>query len=352
MKQVRIKDIAREAGVSIGTVDRVLHNRGEVAESTRKKVLHIAREMQYRPNIVAQALKAKKTHRLAVLLPNGSGDNVFWLLHPQGIEKAVKELQPFLIDVRYFLYELTRENEFPVRTQEIIRFHPDGVILAPVFKKESRKFCRELDSRGIPYVFIDTYIDETRCLAFIGEDAYQAGRVAAGLIDYGLIPSRDILIVNIARNLEDTENLNLRNRGFLHYFADTGTSPRSIYTLEIASTGLPEVEKSMDSALATHPHIGAILVSGAKTHVIARYLEIKERRDMILVGYEVTGKNLSFLKKGIIRFLIGQKPVEQAARAVKILFDYLTMHQIPARQEYQPVEIIHKENAGNLNSEK
>ena len=63
MKQVRIKDIAEKAGVSIGTVDRVLHDRGEVAAKTKEKVLSIAREMQYQPNIVAQALTAKKQYQ-------------------------------------------------------------------------------------------------------------------------------------------------------------------------------------------------------------------------------------------------------------------------------------------------
>lgn len=75
-------------------------------------------------------------------------------------------------------------------------------------------------------------IDEPHSPGFIGENAYQAGLVAACLIDYRMNPSCDILIVNIARNLKNTENLNLRNRGFLQYFANMVISPGSIYTLE------------------------------------------------------------------------------------------------------------------------
>ena len=60
LKKSRIKDIARIAGVSIGTVDRVIHNRGEVAEKTRLKVERILKDTNYSPNVMAQVLKSKR----------------------------------------------------------------------------------------------------------------------------------------------------------------------------------------------------------------------------------------------------------------------------------------------------
>lgn len=344
MKQVRIKDIAQKAGVSIGTVDRVLHNRGEVAAETKEKVLTFAREMHYQPNIVAQALTSKKQYNLAALLPRGGDDNVFWMLHPQGIEQAVKELHPFQVDVRFFFFELHNESDFQQKTKEIIDYKPEGVIFAPILKKESLTFCSELDQINIPYIFIDTNIEDTNCLAFIGEDAYQGGRVAASLIDYGLNPSRDILIVNIAKDLGNTQHLNARNQGFMSFFLDAGKNKGMKITAEIHSATSIEVENRMDSILNANPNIGAILVSSAKTHVIAHYIENRKLKDLILVGYEVTRKNVNYLKKGIIRFLIGQKPMDQSGKAVKKMFDYLTARQMPSKREYQPVEIINVEN--------
>lgn len=344
MKQIRIKDIAIKAGVSIGTVDRVLHNRGEVAADTKEKVLTIAREMHYQPNIVAQALTAKKQYNLAALLPRGGDDNVYWMLHPQGIELAIKELQPFQVDVRFFFFELHNESDFLEKTREIIDYNPEGVIFAPILKKESLKFCSELDQLNIPYIFIDTNIDNTNCLTFIGEDAYQGGRVAASLIDYGLEVSRDILIVNIAKDLENTQHLNARNQGFMSFFLDAGKNRGMKITVEIPSAESNDVESRMDLILNTNPNIGAILVSSAKTHVIAKYIEKRKLKDIILIGYEITRKNTDYLKKGIIHFLIGQRPMEQSGKAVKKMFDYLTVKQVPAKREYQPVEIINVEN--------
>ena len=344
MKQVRIKDIAEKAGVSIGTVDRVLHDRGEVAAKTKEKVLNIAREMQYQPNIVAQALTSKKQYHLAALLPRGGDDNVYWTLHPQGIEKAVNDLRPFIVDVEFYYFELHNEADFIDKSEKMLRKNPEGVIFAPILRKEGVQLASELDIRNIPYIFIDTFIENSNCLAFIGEDAYQGGRVAASLIDYGLNPDKDILIVNIAKDIENTQHLNRRNQGFMSYFLDTGRNRGMKITVEIPLAERDIVEERMDQILETNPNIGAILVSSAKTHVIARYIENKKKRDIILVGYELTKKNVDFLKKGIIQFLIGQKPMEQSEKAVRKMFDYLTSKQIPIKREFQPVEIINIEN--------
>ena len=58
--KIRIKDIARLANVSTGTVDRVLHNRGEVSDKSRAKVEKVLKEINYQPNIYASALASKK----------------------------------------------------------------------------------------------------------------------------------------------------------------------------------------------------------------------------------------------------------------------------------------------------
>ena len=342
MKQVRIKDIAQKANVSIGTVDRVLHDRGEVAEKTRKKVLSIAKAMNYQPNIVAQALTTKKTYKISVLIPKGGNDNIYWISHPKGIEKAVKELHPFSVEIDYCFFELHNENDFLKRTDDILNHVPDGVILAPILKKEAIQFCKKLDIQKIPYIFIDTFIDKTNCVSFIGEDAFQGGRVAASLIDFGLSPEKDILIVNLAKDLENTQHLNRRNQGFLSYFLDSGKNTGMKITVEIPVTEQNVVNERMDAIFQQNNNIGAILVSSAKTHVVARYLE-KRTINPILVGYEVTKKNVEYLKKGIIHFLIGQKPMEQSEKAVKRLFEFLTTHTISMKHEFQPVEIINTE---------
>ncbi|NJM25778.1 MAG: LacI family transcriptional regulator [Bacteroidia bacterium] len=73
-KNIRIKDIARLAGVSVGTVDRVLHNRGRVSEDALNKVMKILEEIDYKPNLIARTLGSNKIYKIAVLMPDPSRD--------------------------------------------------------------------------------------------------------------------------------------------------------------------------------------------------------------------------------------------------------------------------------------
>ena len=59
-EKIRIKDIAEMAGVSVGTVDRVLHNRPNVSPPAREKVEKALKEMNYQPNMYASALAYNK----------------------------------------------------------------------------------------------------------------------------------------------------------------------------------------------------------------------------------------------------------------------------------------------------
>ena len=67
---VRIKDIAEKANVSVGTVDRVIHNRGRVSEEARQKVLQTLQELDYQPNLIARTLGANRSYRIAALIPD------------------------------------------------------------------------------------------------------------------------------------------------------------------------------------------------------------------------------------------------------------------------------------------
>ena len=69
---VTISDVAKAAGVTRGTIDRVLHERGEVSEETRAKVLKVIKELGYKTNVYASMLAKNKSHDIAVILPKRS----------------------------------------------------------------------------------------------------------------------------------------------------------------------------------------------------------------------------------------------------------------------------------------
>jgi LacI family transcriptional regulator len=343
-KKARIKDIARLAGVSIGTVDRVLHDRGEVADKTREKVISIAKELDYTPNFIAQALKTKKNLKIVTLLPEPTEDNAFWNKHPLGALRAIEELDPFPVALGQVNFDMTCENDFQKKADAVLTMNPDGIVLAPLFKKESISFCNKLARKGIPFVFIDGYLDETRFLSYTGEDIYQSGRVAGQLTVMLNQTGKDILIVNIARNLQNFHHLNSRTEGFLSYFPSERRNGTEIINLNIPDSDKTAVQRDLDRALNRNKDIGTVFVTGSKSFKVAEYIDNKGIKNINLIGYDIHERNVQYLKNGIIRFLIGQRPEEQTYKSVKKLFDFLSLNKVPEKIEYVPIDIVSSEN--------
>jgi LacI family transcriptional regulator len=343
-KKARIKDIAILAGVSIGTVDRVLHNRGGVAEKTVEKVIRIAKELDYSPNYIAQALKTRKSLNLISLLPEPTEENSFWEKHPRGIKRAMEELDPFPVILTQINFNLFDEIDFQKKASEVINLHPDGVILAPIFKSESISFCNILTKAGIPFVFVDGYLKETSFLSYTGEDIYQSGRVAGQLTDLVTPEGKDILIINITRNLQNVHHLNNRIQGFLSYFSKSGNNKSKKINLSIADPGSKEIKKEISVFYNKNPNIASVFISGSKSYEVADYFRAEGIKSINIVGYDLLEKNVEHLKEGTIKFLIGQRPEEQTYRGIKKLFEFLSVSRIPAKIEYLPIDVVTSEN--------
>jgi len=342
-KPVRIKDIAIKAGVSAGTVDRVLHQRGEVKKETREKIMAIAKELNYKPNVAARILKAPVVYRIAVLLPVPVNEKSFWTKHPVGIANAVESISPYNVEPVFYQFHIQDGDDFNKQTRAIIKNRPDGIIMAPLHRQESIAFCKQLDEIKIPYIFIDTNIDATNCLSYIGEDAVKSGRIAASLIDVMMPVVKDVLIVNIAKSLVNAQHLNSRNQGFLTYFNEAGRNQGLKISVDIPADDEKTVSGKLDHIFSTNKNIGGILVSGARTYVIARYLKASNL-NKVLIGYESIGENVEYLNEGVIDFLVSQRPVEQAEKAMHLLIDAIVNKADHPKEVIQPIDIVNKES--------
>lgn len=100
-KTATMEEIARTAGVSIGTVDRVVHNREGVSEKTRKRVLSVIDEIGYKPNIYASILSRKKTFCIVAIIPYFQTGE-YWELVYRGITRAIRQSQGLNVDLKIF----------------------------------------------------------------------------------------------------------------------------------------------------------------------------------------------------------------------------------------------------------
>ena len=110
-EKIRIKDIAERAGVSVGTVDRVLHDRPNVSKPAREKVERALKEMNYQPNMYASALAYNKEYTFYLLLPKHESE-AYWEEIEEGARKCEDQRRDFHINLEIKFYERSNEASF------------------------------------------------------------------------------------------------------------------------------------------------------------------------------------------------------------------------------------------------
>src|SRR5687767_6241103 len=108
-KVVRLKDIAKLAKVSVGTVDRVIHKRGEVSEDSYKKIMSIVEKTGYTPNLLARTLGSNKVFRIAAVIPNPEQDE-YWKFSSDGISAAEKDWVQYNVQVKLHAFDLYNKS--------------------------------------------------------------------------------------------------------------------------------------------------------------------------------------------------------------------------------------------------
>ena len=145
-----IKEIAALAGVSRGTVDRVLNNRGSVNPATAEKIKEIAASLDYKPNRAGLVLAAqKKRLKLGVIL--FSLDNPFFVDVMEGVETKAEELAGYNCTVITKQIALNAESQLQA-IDELLCEEVNGIALAPCNDDRIRERINELWEQGIPTV--------------------------------------------------------------------------------------------------------------------------------------------------------------------------------------------------------
>ena len=181
MEKIRIKDIAERAGVSVGTVDRVLHNRPNVSAPAREKVEKALKEMEYQPNVYASALAYNKTYVFYALIPQHESE-AYWEEIEQGVKKAIEVRRDFNINVKIMYYERFNNQSFVDCYTQCLESNPNGIIIVPQEIDITRQFTDILHERQIPFVMLDSYMPDLKPLSFFGQDSFCSGYFAAKML--------------------------------------------------------------------------------------------------------------------------------------------------------------------------
>ena len=340
---IRIKDIAEKAGVSTGTVDRVLHKRGKVSPIAEKKVLEVIKTLNYQPNFIARALGANKHYTIAVLMPDPKLDP-YWSAPEKGVDMAALDYSSHGISIEKYIYNQNDVASFKDISNKIFAKKFDGIIVAPIFFQQYLPFAERCKADNMPLILFNSNIKEASKLSYIGQDSYQSGRLAAHLIckNMHLDPGK-ILILHLADDLENAAHLVRKEKGFKDYFEEL-ESKQSILAINIKSPLNENLVNQLDTLLDAYQDIKAFFVTTSKAYEVAAYLEGVDLQDKLLVGFDLIEENISYLNKGVIDFIINQNAYNQGYKSVESFVDYLVLKKALNELVYLPLDVITKEN--------
>lgn len=342
-KYATMDDVARLSGVSKGTVDRVLHNRGDVSEKTRKKVLKVIDEIGYKPNIFASILSMKRNHRIIALIPYFQKGE-YWELVYDGIMQAETQGKSLNIDIDIIYYNQFDINSFRTACSHTLALAPNGVLIAPIYKEEASNLVRELTKSGTPVVYIDTRLEKTDYLAYYGMPLYESGYLAGHLL-LDSLKECEVVSFNIDRgDAPPNDSMLNRHRGFMAYVKDhhidcivhdcTMQPNDFIYNFQL-----------FDRFFEEHPQVSHIITLNSRAHMVAEWMEIRGIRNKTLLGFDMLKKNMDGLRRGYISTLIAEKTFLQVHQAMVAIMDYLIFHKRPlTRDNYVPMDILNKYN--------
>jgi len=303
--------------------------------------------MNYHPNIMASTLASKKDHVFALLFPKPISIESYWNKPLIGVKKATTELNTY--GVKIILYQFAQNNpdSFRIKAEEILKTQPEGVVLAPYFLSETEYIVTKLKKLNIPYIFIDSNLKGYPKLSYIGQDSFQSGALTAKLFDYSLSGKANILIVHFGQELDNLNHLKQREKGFYKYFKDNDPGGlKKLTTLEIENLSEDYYFPLLDNAFEQIKRIDGIFVTNSQAYRIGDYLKKnrKNKGKIRIIGHDLIKRNVEYLEKNVIDFLICQHPEEQGYQSVETLFRYLIQKEKVHAENYTPIDIITKEN--------
>lgn len=316
-----IKDVAREAGLTVTTVSRVLNNRGYISEATRKKVHQVMADLNYQPNELARALYRQRSKMLGLIIPTVS--------HPFFGELASSiEFHAYEAGYKILLCNshLDRGKE-RIYVDMLKRHKMDGIVMASHTLEVD-----EYENLGMPLLTVDRQISPQ--IPCISSDNFEGGRLAAEhLIEKGAKKA-----AYICGSLKLDLLANRRHEAFVAEMISHGV-PYVVVQTNIDVFDGSQYESLVDRLFAEHPDIDAVFASDIKAaHVIQVCSRLGKRipEEVRIVGYD----DIRLASLLVPRLTTVRQPIDLLGkRIVELLLRQVDGESVPS-ETVLPVTLV------------
>jgi LacI family transcriptional regulator len=321
MKKERggIHQIAELANVSIGTVDRALHGRNGIRESTRQRILQIASQIGYTPNLAARALSASRAGmRIGVCIP-------------REIRFFYDQLWGGVLDEAGRLAQLGVQFEYrPVRSlgeddtkalKELLKAGVNGIVVAAGNPEGLSPLINDAEEKGVRVVCVSTDAPASRRSSIVCVDPWLNGHLAGELMGKFVPPNSKVAVVAGMLMALDHRT---KTDGFSDAFPRHCEGGEIVSILEGHEDEDESFQKTFD-LLGRVPELAGLYVNTVNCLPVCRALGARKMAGKVkLITTDLFSEMAPYFQKGTISASIYQQPFRQGQIAVRLMADHLT----------------------------
>lgn len=348
-KKITIRDVAKESGVSLGTVDRVLHNRGGVSKDKKEAVEQAVIKLNYKPSKVAQTLALHKRNiKIGVIYPEV--EMSFWNQVRLGINQAEKDLTNLGVEIIVRPTAAYNVNQQIEAINDLKKQNVNGIAMIPYHSSKVNFLVDELYDINIPTVTFTSDMPNSKRICFIGLDNYRSGQLGAKLMELFLKGKGNIAVLGVHR---DVLCIQSRISGFVQKmetefpeFDIVGVYDITDYEDVDERVYREEVYDMTNKIIEEHPNINGIYVTNSLTSCVGQAVRDNAKQNSIaVIGHESTPEISELIEQGWIKATIYQDLPLEVNLSLKYLYEYLVNDKLPENKIINTkLNILIKEN--------
>ena len=342
MKQPTLTDVARHAGVSYATADRVINRRGNVAPKSTRKVEDAVRVLGYVRNVAAANLSKNRTYRFAFILPDS--ENAFYSRMRGHIEDTAKNLHDERIHIEVQSVEAFRVDALCAHLNSLVESNFDGISVVGLDREKLAAPLTALRDQGVAITSLVSDLPQGHRSSYIGIDNKTAGRTAGRLM--GLAHGGQPGTVQVLAGSLASSDHSDRFSGFKRVI-DADFPHIELLPLVETSDDANKIRYLMEGLQNRQPSITGVYNIGAGNRGLVKALDRSMARPKLCVVHELVAHTRTALEQGLIDVVIDQRPDEEVLQAINVMRALSDQRQPPLSSELLPTIYV-KDNIPTL----
>lgn len=342
LSRMTLEEIAKEIGISRTTIYKVLKNKGNVSEKTRRIVNEALEKYHYVQNRNARNLAMNRHYTIGYAGFQSKSANYFSTEVGNGLKRAVKEFGDDGLSLAISEFDVENPGEQLRAVEEMLAQGINSFILAYSHYEVIREILNRLKEKGCLIVLLSRDVKGYEENYYVGVDYYKSGRLCAELLGK-MLPEGGRVFIPVTEEYKTNQDILDRLRGFLDKIAEFP----QIKLLPVVYGLLEEqdIYRRIEDCVRQEKELKGIFDLTYRMDIIGRALNDLGRKDIKLVGFDLFEEIRSYVEDSTIDAVIYQDLSEQAYFAVKILFDEMCYgkHR-EEKKRYSKLEIIMQEN--------